>query len=58
MFLAVPFLGVIAATWRTVLQVFATHVDVSSGTPPRETEPEPEEIAPAGLTAAGEPGPG
>jgi predicted PurR-regulated permease PerM len=58
MFLAVPFLGVIAATWRTVLQVFATHVDASSGTPPPEPEPKPGEVAPAGLTAAGEPGPG
>ena len=46
MFLAVPFLGVIAATWRTVLQVFATHADASSGTPPPEQEPEPE-VAPA-----------
>ena len=34
MFLAVPFLGVIAATWRTVLQVFATQADAMSGTPP------------------------
>ena len=34
MFLAVPFLGVIAATWRTVLQVFATQADATSGTPP------------------------
>ena len=60
MFLAVPFLGVIAATWRTVLQVFATQADAMSGTPPPGPEPElePEEVAPAGLTAAGEPGPG
>ena len=41
MFLAVPFLGVVAATWRTVLQVFATHADASPGTPPPEPEPEP-----------------
>ena len=45
MFLAVPFLGVIAATWRTVLQVFATQADASSGTPPPEPEPEPD-VAP------------
>jgi predicted PurR-regulated permease PerM len=57
MFLAVPFLGVIAATWRTVLSVFATHADASSGAPPPEPEPEPE-VVPAGLTAAGETGPG
>ena len=57
MFLAVPFLGVIAATWRTVLQVFATQADAASGTPPPEPEPEPE-VAPGGLTAAGETGPG
>ena len=57
MFLAVPFLGVIAATWRTVLQVFATQADASSGVPPPEPEPEPD-VAPAGLTAAGEIGPG
>ena len=57
MFLAVPFLGVIAATWRTVLQVFATQADASSGMTPPEPEPEPE-VAPARFTAAGEPGPG
>jgi putative heme transporter len=56
MFLAVPFIGVIAATWRTVLDVFASHADASPVTPP--PEPEPEEVAPAGLTAAGEIGPG
>ena len=37
MFLAVPFLGVIAATWRTVISVFATHAgrevrDAAAGT--------------------------
>ena len=42
MFLAVPFLGVIAATWRTVLDVFATHADASPGPPAPEPEPEPE----------------
>ena len=57
MFLAVPFLGVIAATWRTVLQVFATEADAASGPPPPEPVPEPGG-APAGLTAAGETGPG
>jgi putative heme transporter len=57
MFLAVPFLGVVAATWRTALAVFASHADPSPGVPP-PLEPEPEEVAPAGLTAAGEIGPG
>jgi len=56
MFLAVPFIGVIAATWRTAMAVFASHADASAVTPP--PEPEPEEVAPAGLTAAGETGPG
>jgi len=56
MFLAVPFLGVVAATWRTVLSVFASHLDAKPETP--EPEPEPEAVAPAGLTAAGEVGPG
>jgi predicted PurR-regulated permease PerM len=56
MFLAVPFLGVVAATWRTVMSVFATHADTSPET--SKPEPEPEEVAPTGLTAAGEIGPG
>ena len=55
MFLAVPFLGVIAATWRTVLQVFATQADASSGTPPPEPELEPE-VAPADLPRPARPG--
>jgi putative heme transporter len=33
MFLAVPFLGVIAATWRTVPRAFATNPDAEPGTP-------------------------
>jgi putative heme transporter len=56
MFLAVPFLGVVAATWRTALAVFASHADASPETPEPVLEPEPQ--APAGLTAAGEIGPG
>jgi putative heme transporter len=57
MFLAVPFLGVIAATWRTVLQAFATQSDASPGT--SEPQPEPEaEAPPAGLAATGEIRPG
>jgi predicted PurR-regulated permease PerM len=55
MFLAVPFLGVIAATWRTVPRAFATHPAAAPGTP--AAEPDPEVPAP-GLTAAGELGPG
>ena len=55
MFLAVPFLGVIAATWRTVPRAFATNPAAAPGTP--AAEPDPEVPAP-GLTAAGELGPG
>jgi predicted PurR-regulated permease PerM len=33
MFLAVPFLGVVAATWRTALRAFATDPDASPATP-------------------------
>jgi predicted PurR-regulated permease PerM len=53
MFLAVPFLGVIAATWRTLPRAFATDPDAEPGTPGLRLEP----AAPAELTAAAEPGP-
>ena len=42
MFLAVPFLGVVAATWRTALRAFATNPDESAATPgpsPMRKEP-------------------
>ena len=48
MFLVVPFLGVVAATWRTVLQLF--------GDEPVEVPPAPEP-APAGVALAPEPEP-
>ena len=55
MFLAVPFLGVVAATWRTVVRSFATNPDE----PPGVLPPVPEvEAAPATVPAAGEAGAG
>ena len=53
MFLAVPFLGVIAATWRTVPRAFATNPDAEPGTPGLSREPA---SPPAELTPATEPG--
>jgi len=49
MFLAVPFLGVIAATWRTVPRAFATNPDAGPGTPGLRAEPaaKPREFTPA-----------
>ena len=46
--LAVPFLGVIAATWRTVPRAFATNPDAEPGTPGQrlETAAPPAELAP------------
>jgi predicted PurR-regulated permease PerM len=55
MFLAVPFLGVVAATWRTALHAFATHPDEAPATPGAPPEPAP---APAALSPAGEVGTG
>ncbi|HEU5203060.1 MAG TPA: AI-2E family transporter [Candidatus Limnocylindrales bacterium] len=53
MFLAVPFLGVIAATWRTVPRAFATNPDAEPGTPGLRLEAA---APPAELTPATEPG--
>ena len=53
MFLAVPFLGVIAAIWRTVPRAFATNPDAEPGTPALSREPA---SPPAELTPATEPG--
>jgi predicted PurR-regulated permease PerM len=53
MFLAVPFLGVIAATWRTVPRAFATNPDAEPGTPGLRAEPA---APPAELSPATEPG--
>lgn len=52
MFLAVPFLGVVAATWRTALRAFATNPDDSPATP--GPSPMPAD-APAAVTPAAEP---
>jgi predicted PurR-regulated permease PerM len=55
MFLAVPFLGVVAATWRTVVRSFATNPDE----PPAVAQPTPEvDPARASLPATGEAGAG
>jgi putative heme transporter len=51
MFLAVPFLGVVAATWRTALRAFATNPDASAATPGPSPMPA---AAPAKLSSAGE----
>ncbi len=52
MFLVVPFLGVVAATWRTVLRVMGTAPVEAVGTPGSGTDEVPEdpplEVAPAG----------
>jgi putative heme transporter len=52
MFLAVPFLGVVAATWRTALRAFATNPDESPATPGPSPLPAP---APAAVSPATEP---
>jgi len=41
MFLVVPFLGVVAAVWRTVLRVLDTH-EVAALQPPAPTDTVPE----------------
>jgi predicted PurR-regulated permease PerM len=56
MFLAVPFLGVLAATWRTVVRAFATNPDLPPAVEPPVTEAE--ESPPANLETAGELGTG
>ena len=54
MFLAVPVIGVVAATWRTVLRVFGSEPEdvVAEADPDPDPEPEPASVAGPGLAAA------